>query len=101
MGFQLGLSGAFGSPASLLSGDVLISHVSRKVKVNPDLISEDAIGLRFYHIHIPVISNLSQKFSKSHRMGNRNNDICNLTNFDQEISNMASDFKNFVSFRSY
>ena len=29
--FQLGLSGAFGSPASLLSGDVLISHVSRKI----------------------------------------------------------------------
>ena len=76
-GFQSRFSSAFWSPLPLVSGGVLLSYVSRRVKVNLDFISEDAIGLRFNHTHTLFIFKLCPKFSKSYRKGNWGIDICN------------------------
>ena len=61
--FQPGFLGALHSPKPLVCYNVLSCHVSSRVRVNPNLISEDAIGLQFNVYDIYLISKSSAKFS--------------------------------------
>ena len=62
--FQPGFLGALSSLKRLVSGDVLLSYISNKVRFNPTLISEDTIGLKFNYTHISFISKSNAKFPK-------------------------------------
>ena len=62
--FQPGFLGALSSLKRLLSGDVLLSYVSNKVRFNPTPISEDAKGLKFNNTHISFVSKSNAKFPK-------------------------------------
>ena len=74
--FQPGFLGALSSLKRLVSGDVLLSYISNKVRFNSTLISEDAIGSKFNYTHISFISKSNAKFSKLYWGVNRGNDTC-------------------------
>ena len=74
--FQSGLWADLSSPHFLVFSAVLLPCVSIKVKFNLNFISEDPIGLRFYHTHIPFLLNEYSIFSKSYRRLYRTNDKC-------------------------
>ena len=99
--FQPGFLGALSSLKRLVSGDVLLSYISNKVRFNPTLISDDAVGLKFNYIHICFISRSNAKFPKFYLGLNRGNDTCSQTNFDLENSMVVSVFPDLVSFKRY
>ena len=61
--FQPGFFGALHSPKPLAFYDVLLCHAHSRVRVNPNLISEDAVGLQINIYDIYPISKSSVKFS--------------------------------------
>ena len=83
--------GALRSLNRLISGDVLLSYISDKVRFNATLIYEDAIGLKFNFTHISFISKSNAKFPKFYCGLNRVNDTCSWTNFDLENSMVFPD----------
>ena len=74
--FQPGFLGALSSLKRLVSGDVLLSYISNKVRFSSTLISEDAIGSKFNYTDISFISKSNAKFSKLYWRLNRGNDTC-------------------------
>ena len=97
--FQPGFLGALSSLKRLVSGDVLLSYISNKVRFNSTLISEDAIGSKFNYTHISFISKSNAKFSKLYWGVNRGNDTCSQTNFDLENSMVVSVFPDLSRLR--
>ena len=74
--FQPGFLCALSSLKRPVSGDVLLSYISNKVRFNSTLISEDAIGLKFNYTHISIISKSNAKLPKFYGGLNRGNDTC-------------------------